>query len=199
MLRDVKSTVARHPELADVPLLWRFYWSHRAVIVRLARTLEFDATTMDRALLEALQILLAHEDAHGDWPPASICLSFASEQWQRTVFARVERGRRIARRHFEMCVSSNLATGLKSGDIAIRGSDADYDEQLLPWSQCTPAVADYCSQLATAGLCISIENGPPTRCRTATIASNVGTLKRIVGESHARSRPLREFTQAVLI
>jgi hypothetical protein len=165
--RQVKSTVAQHGEVAELlagcdaiaaysgdnhlPLLWRFYRSHRAVLFRLAHTVAFDATTTDRALLEALQVLLAHEDANGDWLPADVevDLSFASEQWQRTILARVDRRRRIARRHFEVCVFSNLATGLKSGDIAIRGSDAyaDYREQLLPWSDCEPAVVDYCSQL----------------------------------------------------
>ena len=96
------------------------------MLFRLARTLAFDATTNDRALLKALQTLLAHEDANGDWLPADVevDLSFASEQWQRAVLARVDRRRRSARRHFEVCVFSSLATGLKSGDIAIRGSDA---------------------------------------------------------------------------
>jgi hypothetical protein len=163
----VKSTVARHSELAELlagcdaiaaysgdnhlPLLWRFYRSHRAVLFRLARTLEIEATTTDRALLKALKILLEHEDATGDWLPTGVDVSpsFASEQWQRTAFVRVDRPCRIARRHFEVCVFSSLATGLKSGDIAIRGSDtyADYREQLLPWSDCEPAVADHCSQL----------------------------------------------------
>ena len=165
--RQVKSTVARHGDLAELlagcdaiaaysgdnhlPLIWRFYRSHRAVLFRLAHALKFDATTADRALLEALQVLLRLEDATGDWLPAGVHVdvSFAPEQWQRTVIARVDGRRRIARRHFEVCVFSNLATGLKSGDIAIRGSDAyaDYREQLLPWSDCEPAVTDYCSQV----------------------------------------------------
>lgn len=166
--RQGKSTVAQHGDLAELlagcdaiaaysddnhlPLLWRFYRSHRAVLFRLARTIAFDATTTDRALLKALQALLAQEDANADWLPANIegDVSFASEQWQRTVFARVDRRRRIARRHFEVCIFSSLATGLKSGDIAVRGSDAyaDYREQLLPWSDCEPAIADYCRQLS---------------------------------------------------
>ncbi len=33
-----------------------------------------------------------------------------------------------------------------SSDVAVEGSDAfaDYREQLLPWSECEPQVADYC-------------------------------------------------------
>src|SRR5207248_10115427 len=37
----------------------------------------------------------------------------------------------------------------QTGDIAIPGSDAyaDFRDQLLPWSVCEPAVADYCGQV----------------------------------------------------
>ena len=72
---------------------------------------------------------MLHEDARGDWLPKSVevDLSFASEQWQRTVLTRTDKGQRIARRHFEVCVFSSLANALKSGDVAIRGSDAYAD------------------------------------------------------------------------
>lgn len=148
----MKSTIARHGEVSELlagcdaiaahsgdnhlPLMWRFYRSHRAVLFRFARTVHFEATMQDRALLAALQIVLAHEGTHGDWLPATVKvnLSFESEQWQRTILVRTDSGRRIARRHFEVCVFSNLATGLKSGDVAIRASDAyaDYRGQLRP-------------------------------------------------------------------
>jgi hypothetical protein len=77
----------------------------------MARTLHFEATTQERTVLQALEILLAHEDARGDWLPNSekVDLSFASEQWQHTVLARTNKGQHIARRHFEVCVFSNLA------------------------------------------------------------------------------------------
>ena len=140
--RQVKSAVADHGEIGELlagcdaiaaysgdnhlSLLWRFYRSHRPVLFRMARTLHFEATTQDRAVLEALEVLLAHEDAHGDWLPKSVevDLSFASEQWQRTVLTRTDKGHRIARRHFEVCVFSSLANALKSSDVAVRGSDA---------------------------------------------------------------------------
>ncbi len=165
--RQVKSAVADHGEIGELlagcdaiaaysgdnhlPLLWRFYRSHRPVLFRMARTLHFEATTQERTLLQALEILLAHEDAHGDWLPNSVKadLTFASEQWQHTVLVHTNKGHRIARRHFEVCVFSNLANALKSVDVAVRGSDAyaDYREQLLPWSECEPQVDDYCRGL----------------------------------------------------
>ena len=42
-----------------------------------------------------------------------------------------------------------VASEFKSGDLAIAGSleYADLRQQLLPWEQCEPQVADYCLQL----------------------------------------------------
>src|SRR5258708_26952948 len=53
---------------------------------------------------------------------------------------------KLARRHFEVCVFAALAAALKAGDVAVEGSDAyaDYREQLLPWAECEPQIADYC-------------------------------------------------------
>ena len=41
------------------------------------------------------------------------------------------------------------AAELKSGDLAVRGSEqyADYREQLLSWEACEPKVAEYCQKL----------------------------------------------------
>jgi len=46
-------------------------------------------------------------------------------------------------------VFSALAAEIRSGDVSIQGSEAyaDYREQLLPWEDCEPMVADYCQQL----------------------------------------------------
>jgi hypothetical protein len=52
----------------------------------------------DRGVVDALQVVLAYEHAHGDWlpPAAHVDLAFASEQWQRTVLVRTDIGRRAA-------------------------------------------------------------------------------------------------------
>jgi hypothetical protein len=55
----------------------------------------------------------------------------------------------LVRKHLEVCIFSYLAAELKSGDVAVARSDsyADYREQLLPWTDCAPRVADYCRTL----------------------------------------------------
>lgn len=136
-----------------LPLLWRFYRSHRQILFRLARTLHFRATTQDTTVLDALAVVLSNEDRVGDWlsaaVEATVDLSFASDQWRHTVEVHTNRGVRLARRHFEVCVFSYLAAALKAGDIAVAGSDtyADYREQFLPWTDCEPQVAAYCQGL----------------------------------------------------
>jgi hypothetical protein len=128
--------------------MWRFYRSHRSTLFRLAHTLRFVSTTRDTLVMDALNVILtnAAEDRTGDYLPATVNLGFASEQWQRTALVRTDTGPKLARRHFEVCTFSALASALKAGDVAVEGSDAyaDYREQLLPWSECEPQVADYC-------------------------------------------------------
>ena len=54
----------------------------------------------------------------------------------------------LARRHLEVCVFSHLAAELRSGDIAVVGSDsyANLHAQLMTWDECAPQVAEFCEQ-----------------------------------------------------
>lgn len=130
------------------PLLWRFYRSHRPTLFRFLQALTFVSTSQDQSLIAALRLLTTQHDRRSEWLNESVDLSFASERWQRTV-SQLHNGKRLVnRRHFEVCVFVHLAAELKSGDIAIVGSEAyaDYREQLLPWTECEPLVTDYCQQ-----------------------------------------------------
>src|SRR5579859_1165829 len=168
----VKQAVAQHGDVRQLlasceaisayngdnyyPLMWRFYRRHRRTLFRLAHTLRFVSTTRDMSVMDALEVVLANEDRTGEYLPAGVNLTFASEQWLRTVLVRTDKGLRLARRHFEVCTFAALAAALKSGDVAVEGSDAyaDYREQLLPWAECEPQVVDYCQAVelpSTAG------------------------------------------------
>ena len=134
------------------PLLWRFYRSHRPTLFRMVHLLTMTSTSEDRSLMQALDVLLAHENRKGGWIDEAVDFSFANERWKRTVFVKVDDGERISRQHFEVCVFSALAAEIKSGDVSIQGSEAyaDYREQLLSWEECEPLVTDYCQQLGFA-------------------------------------------------
>ncbi|MEG3845405.1 Tn3 family transposase [Microcoleus sp. herbarium19] len=132
-----------------LPLIWRFYKSHRSGFFRLINALKFSSTSQDEILIKALDFLLSNAHRRGEWLPATVDLSFASYQWQRLILGRLEQPTQMIRRHFEVCIFSYLATELRSGDVCIFGSAdyADYREQLLSWEECQPLVATYCKNL----------------------------------------------------
>jgi TnpA family transposase len=132
-----------------LPLLWRHYRSHKSILYRLVRMLDIKSTTQDQSLLDALQFLLENETKRTEFLPATIKLSFASTQWEKLIISKKDGETKLARRHLEICVFSYLSSELKTGDLYITGSEnyADYREQLLPWSDCEPLLADYCKEL----------------------------------------------------
>ncbi|MBF6047911.1 Tn3 family transposase [Streptomyces sp. NRRL B-1677] len=52
------------------------------------------------------------------------------------------------RRHFEVCTLFCLVQEVRSGDVAVLGSEsyANFYDQLLSWEECEPLVAGYCEQ-----------------------------------------------------
>ncbi len=74
----------------------------------------------------------------------------------------------LVRRHLEVCVFSYLAAELRSGDIAVAGSDsyANLHDQLMSWEECEPLVAEFCA-----------EAGLPTEAAELT-----GHYKRLLAE-----------------
>lgn len=131
-----------------LPLLEKFYTSHRKTLFRLISLLKLDSTTQDDSLIKALQFLLLNENRRVEHLPTSIDLSFANEQWKQTL--RVGKGSNLLyRKRLEICIFSYLASELKTGDVSVQGSEkyADYRKQLLSWEECEPLVKEYCKEL----------------------------------------------------
>ena len=135
-----------------LPLLWKFYRSHRSTLFGIIKSLKLESTTADNSLIEAINYLLSVENNRKEWIEASLELSFTSELWQRTILTIHDNKTVYIRRHFEVCIFSYLASELKLGDIAIKGSGefADYRQQLLSWQECEPLVTEYCAELGFA-------------------------------------------------
>lgn len=75
-------------------------------------------------------------------------LSWISEGWWRLVTGERTRGTypdRVDRRHFEVCVFSQVLWDLSSGDLCIVGSDAfaDYRDQQVSWAEYDAGIAAY--------------------------------------------------------
>jgi Tn3 transposase DDE domain len=73
--------------------------------------------------------------------------AFASVAWRKVLCVKAQPGM-LARRHLEVCVFSQLAAELRSGDVAVTGSDsyANLNSQLMSWQECAPLAARFCEQ-----------------------------------------------------
>lgn len=143
-----------------IPLLWKFFASHRAVLMRLTRVLTFVPATQNRSLLDALDVVLANESRKADWIADDVDLSFCTDRWRKLVRRSIAHGPPTNRRFLEVCVFSHLAQELRSGDICIRDSEAfaDYREQLLSWKECEARLPVYCEKIGipdTAVRCVA--------------------------------------------
>jgi len=131
-----------------LPLMWKPFSNWRAAMFLMARALRFEATSQDRHLIDALDIVLANEQRKAEWVADEVNLSFASERWRKLVRRSHGHGHPTNRRHLEVCVFTHLSKDLRSGDVCIEGSEAFADDrkQLLPWEECQKRLKVYCER-----------------------------------------------------
>ncbi|MGH3410920.1 MAG: DUF4158 domain-containing protein, partial [Streptosporangiaceae bacterium] len=148
-LSAVHEEVSAHHGNNYTPLMERYYRSHRAALFAMLDVLELEATSADRAVTDAVTVLLANRKRTGEYIPGhhdgkTIDVSFASEGWQATLRDRRRAGK-LRRRHFEVCVFAHLAAELRNGNIAVAGSQeyADLHAQLMTWTECEPQAGEY--------------------------------------------------------
>lgn len=132
-----------------LPLIWRFYKSHRSAFFRLLNALKFESTSQEQTIIEAVKFLQLNAHRRTEFFPDTLDLSFASPQWLKLLKVQQGEKNKIVRRHLEVCVFSYLEAELRSADICVIGSEdyADYRGQLASWSECQPLVAKYCENL----------------------------------------------------
>ncbi|MCM2388649.1 hypothetical protein [Streptomyces albipurpureus] len=114
----------------------------RAVMFDLAVNgkLEFTATSEDSRVLDALAHAQRHQAARGEYITAfneegkEVDISFATRNWRKAVVDKTRTGQ-FVRKHFEAMVFTALAEELRTGDVAVVGSEeyADWSEQPLAW------------------------------------------------------------------
>jgi hypothetical protein len=163
-LASTHEAVSAHHGNNYAPLMARYYRSHRPALFELLERLELEATSTDHSVLDAVEFLVANRHRIGEYIPdhhdgQPVDLSFAGEMWQRTL-RDWHRPQRLRRRHFEVCVFFHLAAELRTGDIAVTGSEsyANLHTQLMSWAECELLVVGYCAQAglpATAAGCVA--------------------------------------------
>lgn len=170
-LSESHEAVSAHHGNNYLPLLDRYYRSHRSALFTLLDTVELEATTADRAVVDAVEFIRANRARTGEYIPDTVTLtqhdaetdaistytlgieiSFAGEAW-RTLLRDKDHPGKLVRRHLEVCVFSYLAAELRSGDIAVVGADsyANLHAQLMSWDECAPLVAQFCAEAGIPG------------------------------------------------
>ena len=155
-----------------MPFLWHFYKSHRQALFGWLDRVRLVSTSQDMSLTAALDFLRAHRASRAERvsllhpvessqvtsdlsdapPPQPLDLSWIPDKWWKLVTGMNRRDMtpvQVDRRHFEVCVFSQVMWELKSGDLCIEGSDkfADYREQLISWEEYEQSVAAYGEQV----------------------------------------------------
>ena len=130
-------------------LVYRFFKKDRPALFELAGKLRLKATSSDDSVLAALAHAREHSPKRRDFiplpPPVEEDepepgIAFASDNWRRAVTDRRRPGM-VARRHFEAMVFIYLAEELRTGDMAVFGSNeyADWGAHLLSWGNASRA------------------------------------------------------------
>ena len=150
-LADIEAVAAHHAN-NYMPLVSRHWRQDRATMFAFVRTVTLEATSADRSVLDAVEHAVAHSHLTRDFIPGHVegtvvDLSFASEQWQR-IIRNAARPGLLNRRHFEACAFTYLAGELRTGDIAVRGSDAyaNWSAQLVAWEDCEGLLGEFCAE-----------------------------------------------------
>ncbi|MFF3404103.1 hypothetical protein ACFYW6_37175 [Streptomyces sp. NPDC002659] len=95
------------------PLVERFFRPDRPTMFKLAQSLTFVPTSRDRSVLDAMEHAVAHPNLTRELIPTGtadgsvVDLSFASQQWRTTVYAK-DRPGMLVRQHFEALVFTYL-------------------------------------------------------------------------------------------
>jgi len=162
-LSAAHEAVAAHHGNNYLPLCEQYYKSHRPAMFTFADAVVFEATSAERAVLDALEFVktLREMDRRAEWIEESVLVewdgeevvlsvdvdAFAGPLWKRTLRDKRRPGL-LNRRHLEVCVFSHLASELRSGDIAVVGADsyANLHAQLMTWEECEPHAAKFCQQ-----------------------------------------------------
>lgn len=155
---QIEKVSAHHGNFWEV-LLHGQIGRDRAVMFDLADNdkLKFTATSEDSRVLDALAHAQRHQAARGEYITAfneegkEVDLSFTTQNWRKAVVDKTRTGQ-FVRKHFEAMVFTALAEELRTGDVAVVGSEeyADWSEQLLAWEVVQETLGSYLVEVGLA-------------------------------------------------
>jgi TnpA family transposase len=168
LLSDPDAIVSRCEEQAALvsgdhhQFLPRSFRHPRKALLLLLQNLPMASTTQDKSLEQAIAFVTAHKASAAEnlsvlldqkkdgavQTASALDLSFVPDHWWPLVTGLKNRTRlpaHVSRRFLELCVVSQVANELKSGDLCLPSGDKfrDYRQQLVPWDIYEQEVAGY--------------------------------------------------------
>ena len=150
-LKDIEEVMLYKGDNHEL-LIAEFFKSDRSTMFALATALEFEATSEDRRVLDALDHALAHWSGRREFIPdhsggVPLDLSFVSVNWRRAIRDRKHPGM-LVKRHFEAMCFAYLAEELRTGDVAVTGGAdyGDWSQHLLTFEECRPLLKAFCEE-----------------------------------------------------
>lgn len=149
---QMQADVEEVKEFSDgnyLPFLWERFKSHRAVLFKLIHLIDLESTTDQPALVAAIETIKIHQHSTRVYIDEKLDLSFCSDRWHSLLLFDGVSGKVIDRRQLEVCVFTHIWYALKSGDLAIPGSEefGDYRKELLPWEECQKLIPEHCQRI----------------------------------------------------
>ena len=149
------------------PFLQTFYKAQRAGLFKLLEILPLRGSTQDNPLKAAIQFIQEHRQSRHEsvsvlkvehpgtaqeQKTSLLDLDWVPTKWWPLITGQHRRSpvpTQVHRRHFEVCVFSQIFAELKAGDLYVEGSHefANYYEQLLDWSTYQNQIKNYGKQV----------------------------------------------------
>lgn len=132
-----------------LPFLWERFKSHRVVLFKLIHLINLESTTQQPSLMAAIEALKKYQHSTRTYIEEKLDLSFCSDRWHQLLWMDSVGGKVIDRRQFEVCAFMHIGYALKSGDLAIPGSEefGDYRKELLSWEECLRLIPEHCQRI----------------------------------------------------
>ena len=138
--------------------LARYLRHQRSLLLTILSEADLTAPGSDKGLEQAIGLITTkHKGRPQEWlagrlNDAPLDLDWVPDKWWRLVTGKENRGAEVAqvnRRWLELCVFTQVAADLRSGDLVIAGSErfSDYRDQFVTDEEYRAGVAPYCDYL----------------------------------------------------
>lgn len=137
------------------PFLWNYFKGKRSSLLKLLDTLEIKPANNNLGIDKALEFFKNNRKLKRDWidlDDREVDLSWIDNRWWKMITGYPNKNvypKRINRKHFEVCLLTEVVWHLKSGNLFINGSDefSDYREQLISWKEYDELKESYSEQV----------------------------------------------------